>query len=155
MIMTCNSLIPFMKFCWMASVRMFFRFKSFFDWCINFLYIIFCPWNCLFHFRYYDGDLFFLFSSLGFHFLDSLRACFCLFVCWLVGFLPYSRSYNVHFSFLTVFSVSRHISRLTMCDSHFPTFSVFLTIFQVLQRAFLIFHIFHVSHHIPDPTVCV
>ena len=37
-----------------------------------------------------------------------------------VFFFNYSRSYNVHFSFLTFFSVSRHISLSTVCVFHFP-----------------------------------
>ena len=42
----------------------------------------------------------------------------------------------------TFFSVSRHIPGPTVCISHFSRFSVFLAIFQVLQCAFLIFHVF-------------
>ena len=54
----------------------------------------------------------------------------CHFSCWLV-FSPYY--YSVHLSFLT--------------------FSVFLTIFQVLHSVFLIFHVFQFSHHSPVPTL--
>jgi hypothetical protein len=50
-------------------------------------------------------------------------------------FSPYSSSYNVHFSF--------------------STFSVFVTILQVLQCMCLIFHVFQFSLHIPGPTVCI
>jgi hypothetical protein len=40
-------------------------------------------------------------------------------------FSPYSRSYSVHFSFSTFFSVFCHNPGPTMCVSHFPWFSVF------------------------------
>ena len=49
------------------------------------------------------------------------------------GFSPYSRSYSVHFSFLTFFSD--------------------FVIFQVVMWLFLIFHDFQFSCHIPRPTV--
>ena len=42
-----------------------------------------------------------------------------------------------------------------MCISHFPRFSVFYAILQALQCAFLIFHVFHFSCHIPVPRVCI
>ena len=54
-------------------------------------------------------------------------------ILWYSGFSPYSRSYNVHFSF-------------------FPSFSDFV-IFQVLKCVFLIFHDFQFSCHIPCPPV--
>jgi hypothetical protein len=38
--------------------------------------------------------------------------------------------------------------------SHFPRFSVFLTIFQVLQYVFFIFNNFRFSRHIPGPIMC-
>jgi len=50
-------------------------------------------------------------------------------------FLPWSRSYSVHFSF--------------------SPFSVFLALFHLLQCVFLIFYDFLFSCHIPDPTVCI
>ena len=52
---------------------------------------------------------------------------------WFSIFLPYSRSYSVHFSFFTFF-----------CD---------FVIFQVVKWIFLIFHDFQFSCHIPCPTV--
>jgi hypothetical protein len=80
---------------------------------------------------------------------------------WFWIFSPYSRSCSVHFSFSMVCSVSCHILLATVyfshfndfqfsvhipdhrvCISHFPTFSVFLSIIQVLQGVFLIFHVF-------------
>ena len=57
-------------------------------------------------------------------------------------------------SFFTFFSVTCHISHHTVCISHFPPFSVFLSIFQVKQCLSLIFHVFHFSRHIPGPTMC-
>ena len=42
-----------------------------------------------------------------------------------------------------------------MCISHFPPFSVFLAIIQVLQCLFLILHVFLFSHHNPGSTVCI
>jgi hypothetical protein len=43
-----------------------------------------------------------------------------------------------------------------VCISHFPGFSVFLAVFQVLQCTFLIFHFFQCFFcHIPGPKVCV
>jgi hypothetical protein len=72
------------------------------------------------------------------------------------------------------FSVSRHIPGPAVCISHFPSFSVllaifqvlqwvclilhvfnFLTIFSFLQSAFLIIQAFQYSRNIPWPTVCV
>jgi hypothetical protein len=70
------------------------------------------------------------------------------------------QSYSVHFSFSMFFSISHHIpdhtlclifqvfqfshhnTGTTLCFHHFPTFSVFPAIFQVLQCAFLIFQVF-------------
>ncbi|KRY64285.1 hypothetical protein T4D_11197 [Trichinella pseudospiralis] len=49
-------------------------------------------------------------------------------------------------------SVSRHTPGPTLCIS-FPTFLLFLAIFQVRQCAFLIFHVLNVSHQTPDPNV--
>ena len=57
-------------------------------------------------------------------------------------FSPYSRSYREYFSFSTFFNVSRHIPGSAVYVAHFARFSVFLAIFQVLQCAFLIFHVF-------------
>jgi hypothetical protein len=70
-------------------------------------------------------------------------------------FLPYSRSYSVQFSFSMMFRFSRHIPGDTVFVSPFPRFSVFLTIFLVLQCAFLIFYVFQgFFRHIPSPLVC-
>ena len=74
--------------------------------------------------------------------------------------------------FSTFFSFPRHISRHTVCISHFPWFSVFspfsrsysvhfsffsffsdFVILQVVKWMFLIFHDFQFSCHIPCPTV--
>jgi hypothetical protein len=56
--------------------------------------------------------------------------------------MPYSRSFNGHFSFATFFLVSCHTTGQTMFVSHFPCFFSFLTIIQVLECVFLIFHVF-------------
>jgi hypothetical protein len=84
----------------------------------------------------------------------------------------------MRFSLFTFFSVSRHMPGPKVCVSHYSRFSVFLAIFQVLQCAFFIFHIFqgffflpysrsnnvcfsfffnvfHVSLHILGPRVCI
>ena len=53
------------------------------------------------------------------------------------------------------FLFSRHSLSHTMCISHFPPFSVFLTIFEGLEFVFLIFHDFQYSVHTPGPTVCI
>ena len=89
--------------------------------------------------------------SVIFSFLSILQVLQCailifhLFQC----FSPYSRSSSVFVSFSTFFLISRHLPGPTMCISHFPLFSVFLAIFQVLQCVFLIFHDFQFSRHIP------
>jgi hypothetical protein len=70
-------------------------------------------------------------------------------------FSPYSRSYSVHFSFSKFFSVSCHIPSPKVCIYHFPRFSLFLSIFQVLMFAFLILHNFQFSYHLPGPTVSI
>jgi len=49
----------------------------------------------------------------------------------------------VHFSFFTLFSVSRHIPGYTVSVPHFPSFFYFPAIFHVLQFAFRNFHVFH------------
>jgi hypothetical protein len=51
-------------------------------------------------------------------------------------------SNSVFLSFSTFFLFSRYIPNPRLCISHFPNFSVFLTIFQVLQCLFLILPIF-------------
>ena len=106
--------------------------------------------------------------------LQSLECAFLIFHFFSV-FLPYSRSYSVHFSFFSFFSVSRHISHPTVCFSHFPWFSLHIAILQVPDYAFHIFHIleffspysrsncvcvsfctfFSVSCHIPGSTMCI
>ena len=84
----------------------------------------------------------------------------------------------IFLSFFLSFSscqFSRHFTDPRLCISPFPSFSVFLAIFQFLQCAFLILHVFSVflatfqllqcvflilhvfqfSHHIPGPTMWV
>jgi hypothetical protein len=61
----------------------------------------------------------------------------------------------VHFSFSTFFSVSCHISRHTVCVSHFPRFCMFLAIFQVKECFCVIFHVSRVSRHNPGSTMCI
>ena len=72
-----------------------------------------------------------------FNFLAIFQVRKCTFLIFHVFqcFLPYSRSYSVHFSFLTFFGV--------------------FAIFQCLQCAFLIFYVFQFSQHIPGPRVCI
>ena len=71
------------------------------------------------------------------------------------SFLHYSKSYSVHFSFSMFCSVSCPIPDPKVSISHFPPFSVFLAIFQVIQCLCLIFHIFHFFRHTPGPTMCI
>ena len=61
----------------------------------------------------------------------------------------------MRFSLFTLFSVSRHIPGPTVCVFHFPRFSVFITIFQLLSCEFLIFLVGQFSCHIAGLTVCV
>ena len=70
-------------------------------------------------------------------------------------FSPCSRSYIVHFSFSTFFTVSRHIPGLTLSFSHFPSFSVFLAIFLFIQCLCIIFYVFQFCPHNPGPTVFI
>jgi hypothetical protein len=77
------------------------------------------------------------------------------FPCILV-FSPYSRSYSVHFSLSTFFSVSWHISCHTVFASHFPRFiRVFLPYSRSYNVYFSFFRFFSVSPHISLPKVCV
>jgi hypothetical protein len=89
-------------------------------------------------------------------------------------FLQYDRSYRVYFSFFMFFRVPRFIPGHTVFVS-FSTFGSFLTIFQVLKWACLIFYVFSVflaifhvieclclifhvcqcSRQNPGPTVCI
>jgi hypothetical protein len=78
-------------------------------------------------------------------FFTSYRVCFSFTTFSFI--LPYSRSYRVHLSFFMFFNISRHISLPKECYSHFPWFSVLLSIFQVLQCAFFIFHVFQWFRH--------
>jgi len=108
--------------------------------------------------------------------ISSPTVCFSHFQ-WFSVFSPYSSSYSVHLLFSTFFSVSRHIPGPTMLVSHSPPplffsvfssysrsysvhfsfsrFSVFLTIFHVLEYVFLIFHYFQFSPQTASLTVCI
>ena len=87
-------------------------------------------------------------------------------------FSPYSMSYILHFDIFRFFTVSHPNPDPTVCVAHFDHFLEFLTtflsyhvsfsfssfvsflaIFQFLQCAIFIFHVFSVSRHIPGPTV--
>ena len=62
----------------------------------------------------------------------------------------------IFLSFFLSFSscqFSRHFTDPRLCISPFPSFSVFLATFQLLQCVFLILHVFQFSHHIPGPTM--
>ena len=93
---------------------------------------------------------------------------------WYSVLSPYSRSFSVHFSFITFFSdfvifqvvkwkflISMIFSFLAIFPVlqwtflNFPPFSVFLAIFHVLKYVFLILCDFHFCRHIPGPTVCI
>ena len=66
--------------------------------------------------------------------------------------MPYSRSFNVHFSFATFFLVSCHIPGQTMFVSHFPRFSIFSPYSRSYSVFFSICTFFSVSRHIPGDT---
>jgi hypothetical protein len=70
-------------------------------------------------------------------------------------FSPYSKSYNVSFSFSLLVSFFRHIPCPIECIFHFSRLSVFLATFQVIQCLFLIFHVFQFSNQNPGPRVCI
>ena len=91
--------------------------------------------------------------STFFSFLAIIQVLHCVFLIFHIFecFLPYSRSnsvcvsfstffsflaivqvYCMYFSFSTFFNVSSHILGPTVFVSHFPRFSVFFAIFQVL-----------------------
>ena len=104
----------------------------------------------------------FSFSSfVSFLALFQVLQCVCLIYHVFSVFSPYSRTYGVHYSFLTFFSVFHHIPDQTVFVSHFPCWSVFspysrffcvhflfftffkfLAIFLVIQCLSLIFHVF-------------
>jgi hypothetical protein len=102
----------------------------------------------------------------------SYSVCFSFSI--IFSFWPYSITYIVHFSFSMFWSVSRlipgqtlfilifhichfsrHIPVPTLCVSHFPCFSVFLAILQVLSCEFLFSFIFQFYHLIPGPAVYI
>ena len=72
----------------------------------------------------------------------QVKQWFCLIFHFFSVFSPYFRSYRVHFSFSTFFSVPRHISILTVYVFLFSMILSFLALLQVLKCAFLIFHVF-------------
>ena len=92
--------------------------------------------------------------STFFSFVPIIQVPQCSFLIFHVFqcFSTNSRYYCVIFSFF--FQVYRHIPGPTVCSSHFPPFSVFLAIFQVIQCLCLIFHDFQFSRHIPGLPVC-
>ena len=91
--------------------------------------------------------------SRVFHHISGLTCAFLIFCISVLS--PYSRSYSMHFSFFTFFSVSSHIPDLQFEFLIFHLFSVSLTIFEVLQCAFLLFEVFQFSRHIPGPRLCI
>ena len=121
----------------------------------------------------YGGHFsFFTFFSVSRH-IPGLTRGFSHFPCWSV-FLPYFRSYSVHFSFsrfslflliLRSYSVCvsfyMFFSSLAISMSYsvhfsfFTFFSVSLVVFHNLPREFLIFLVCQVSRHSPGRTVLV
>jgi len=82
--------------------------------------------------------------------------CYTLFVSHFSpfsGFLPYSKSYSVHFSYSTFVSVSCHLPSNTVFVTHFSSILDFLATFQVEKCAFRIFHVFFLSFL--GPKVCI
>ena len=104
-------------------------------------------------------------------FLTIFQLIYCVsFSTFFSFFFSFCRSYSVCFTLFHVFQFSCHIPVLPFSTfysvfwhilgprlwiSHFPRFSVFIAIFQVLQCVFLIPPpLFSVSCHIPGPTMC-
>ena len=90
--------------------------------------------------------------SMIFRFLVILQVLHCAF--HNPGFLSFSRHIPQKQSLCLifhVFQVSRHIPGPTVCISYFSRFSVFLTIFLVIQYLCLICHLLKFSGHNPDP----
>ena len=72
------------------------------------------------------------------------------------GFLPYSKSYSVHFSYSTFVSVSCHLPGNTLFVTHFSSILGFLATFKVEKCAFSIFQVFfQFPRHITCPKVCI
>ena len=85
----------------------------------------------------------------------SYSVCVCLIFHFIQGFSPYSSSYCVSFSFFS-FSLFFTIFQVLQCAFLiFHPFSGYLPIFHVLRCVFLILHYFYFSHHTPGPTVYI
>ena len=149
------------------SLFMFFSFLAIFYvlQCVCLLFHVFqfsrhtpCPYSVLFSFstffqysRHIPGPTM---SISHFPIFSVFPAIFqvkqCLFLIFHVSvFSPYSKYYSVFFSFCTFFSVSRHITGLTVCVSHFPRFSVFSPNYNSYTEHFSFSTFFSISPHIP------
>ena len=85
-----------------------------------------------------------------FRFLSIFHVLQCAFLFFHVFhnfFLPKCHVLQRAFLILTFLSFSHHVPSTTVCISHFPRFSIFLAIFQVLNCPFLIFYVFQFSRH--------
>ena len=152
-----------------CAFLIFHLFQCFLPYCRS--YHVYVPFSTIFHFSRHNPGPRVCFSHFPpfsvfptiFHIIQCVVLIFQNF-----QFLAYSRSYSVHFSFSTFFSVSRHNAGPTVYFSHFSRFSVLLAIFHIIQCAFLIFHlftrfshfcpflhVFQVSCHIPCPTMWI
>ena len=69
--------------------------------------------------------------------------CIYHFSCFFQCFYPHSQSYSVYFLYSTFFSFSPYSMSYIV---HFSSFTFFrlLSMFHVLQYAFLFFHVFHI-----------
>ena len=100
-----------------------------------------------------------LFSFFMFFNTSCHVPCYTVFVSHFSpfsGFLPYSKSYSVHFSYSTFVSVSCHLPGNTLFVTHFSSILGFLATFKVEKCAFSIFHVFfQFPRHITCPKVCI
>ena len=96
--------------------------------------------------------LIFLFVS----FLPYFQVLNCVshFPCLSV-FLPYSKSYSVHFSYFMFFIVPRDIQSPAILISHFPAWSVYSPYSRSNSVHFSFFMFFSVSRHISGTTMWV
>ena len=76
------------------------------------------------------------------HLNPGPRVCFFFSFSTFLSFSHHISRPTVCVSHFPKLSISRHIPGPTVCISHFPTFSVFLSIIQDLQCVSLIFHVF-------------
>ena len=93
---------------------------------------------------------------LKFHALLQVLLCSFLIYPVLPCFVPHTRSNNVCVSFSMVFfSFSCLNPGSRLCISHFSSFWLFLTVFQVIQCLCLILQLLTFSRNHTGPTLCI